>query len=97
MPNECQMSQYMVRQAHHDLRVKHFQTVILSLSKDGFWISFELDSPLVHHFVRNLAFDILSYSLASNILDCPMEPSDHLFLTQSPYHLVDGRTDCLTG
>jgi hypothetical protein len=32
----------MVRQAHHDFILQDFQTVILSLSKDGLWISFEL-------------------------------------------------------
>jgi len=38
MPKECQSSKLMVRQAHHDFIVQHFQTIILSLSKDGLWI-----------------------------------------------------------
>ena len=32
----------MVRQAHHDFILQHIQTVILSLSKDGLWIWFDI-------------------------------------------------------
>jgi hypothetical protein len=38
MSKECQSPKSMVRQAHHDFILQHFQTVILSLSKDELWI-----------------------------------------------------------
>jgi len=55
---EFQMKNAMVRQAHHDLFIHNtFQdSTILSLSKDRLWHSFDIYSPLVHHFVRTLKF-----------------------------------------
>jgi len=41
MPNECQSPKPTVRQTHHDFILQHFQTVILSLSKDELWIWFD--------------------------------------------------------
>jgi hypothetical protein len=36
--------------SHDDFVFRYFETVILSLSKDELWLSFEIDSASVQHF-----------------------------------------------
>jgi hypothetical protein len=35
-------SNELTPKSHHDYILQHFETAILTLSKDGLWISFEL-------------------------------------------------------